>query len=145
MSSVVIDTCVLRLYNNPLDPVYAELFDWLNDTGVLYVNNKLLNEYVGTGNRNIDVLLMKLVKDGKNKRLVKIGKDKIESFLLDKHYNYTCNKEDQYHSKMVFLSPRKKLISQDKKIVNDVNNFKKVDGIQPEAVSHPVKEFYLDD
>lgn len=142
MTSIVIDTCVLRLYDAPLDPNYQQLFQWINTKGTLYVSQKLVNEYIGTGNRNIQILLHSLVKNTDNIRLVNVKKVEIESFSGDKGYRYTCNKEDIYHSKLVFLSPRKKLISQDKKILADVNGFKKVDGIKPEAKSKPKPVFY---
>ncbi|QWL65229.1 hypothetical protein [Aeromonas jandaei] len=149
MSSIVIDTCVMRLYNAPLDPKYMELFKWLTTSGELYVTQKLINEYLGTQNRNVSILLTQLLKNSEESskktypRAVKLSKKDIESFSDDKRYNYTCNKEDVYHAKLVFLSPRKKLISQDKKIVSDVNNFKKVDGIKPEAEIKPEPIFYI--
>ncbi|MGB2519093.1 hypothetical protein [Shewanella algae] len=142
MTSIVIDTCVLRLYDAPLDPNYTNLFRWVQSAGTLYVSQKLVNEYIGTGNRNIQILLSALVKHADNIRLVKLKKSDIESFDEDKRYNYTCNKEDVYHAKLVFLSPRKKLVSQDRKILADVNGFKKVNGIQPAAEIRPQPAFY---
>lgn len=149
MSSIVIDTCVMRLYNAPLDPKYMELFKWLTTSGELYITQKLINEYLGTQNRNVNILLTQLLRNSEESsasiypRAVKISKKNIDSFTDDKRYNYTCNKEDVYHAKLVFLSPRKKLISQDKKIVNDVNGFKKVDGIKPAAEIKPDPIFYI--
>lgn len=143
MSSIVIDTCVLRLYDAPLDPIYTKLFRWVEKDGTLYVSKKLLNEYIGTGNLKIQILLGELVKHTEKKRLVQLSKAQIEAFTGDKRYKYTCNSEDIYHSKLVFLSPRKKLISQDKGILSNVNGFNKVDGIQPAAVKHPTPEFYV--
>ncbi|CDT85712.1 conserved hypothetical protein [Vibrio coralliirubri] len=142
MSSIIIDTCVLTHYQNPMDPNYKKLFSWVNDKGVLYVTQKLLNEYYGTGNQGIAVLLAELVKDADNIRLVKVKKNVIEGFTQDKRYNYTANIEDQYHAKLTFVSPRKKLISRDNKLINDVNGFSKVDKIQPEAIKVPDPDFY---
>jgi len=142
MSSLVVDTCVIRLYDLPLDPAYAELFKWIDEEGILYVNKKLVGEYISTGNRQVSILLQKLTKDSKKKRLIDIKKSEIERFDLDRNFRYTCNFEDQYHSKTVFLSPNKKLITQDKKLLGDVNRFKKVAGKKPEAVIRPKKDFY---
>lgn len=142
MSSIVIDTCVIRLYDAPLDPNYVKLFRWVQNDGTLYITKKLLIEYIGTGNRNIQILLNQLTKHEEKSRLITLKSSQINAFNEDKNYNYTCNLEDIYHSKLVFLSPRKKLISQDKKIIADVNGFKKVDGIKPSAMIRPEPDFY---
>lgn len=153
MSSIVIDTCVMRLYNAPLDPKYLNLFKWLTERGELYVSQKLVNEYMGTGNRNINILLSQMTRNSSESNIkvepelkptiVKISKKSIEGFIADKRYNYTCNIEDRYHAKLVFLSPRKKLISQDKKILSDINGFKKINGIKPSAETKPDPIFYI--
>lgn len=109
---------------------------------MLCISQKLLSEYVGTGNRNIQILLGRLVRDSDRNRLINVAPEAIKEFKGDKNFKYTCNKEDVYHSRLVFLSPRKKLISQDKKIVHDINRFKKVDGIKPEAREKPERDFY---
>lgn len=142
MSSLVIDTCVLRLYDAPADPVYKDLFKWLTETGKLCVTQKLLNEYYGTGNRNIEILLAEFNRNSEDIRLIKFNKNQIEGFADDKNYNYSCNIEDRYHAKLVFLSPRKKMVTQDNKLTNDINGFKKIDKIKPIALSHPEKSFY---
>ncbi|MBC9229552.1 hypothetical protein HI850_009450 [bacterium SPL81] len=144
MSSLVIDTCVLRLYDAPADPRYKDLFKWLLETGKLCVTKKLLMEYLGTGNKNIEILLAEFNRNSENSRLVIFKKEQIESFKDDNHFKYTCNIEDRYHAKLVFLSPRKKMVTQDNKLADDINNFRKVDRIQPVAVSHPAKNFYID-
>lgn len=143
-NSLVVDTCVLRLYDAPADPVYKDLFKWLMEKGKLCVTQKLLNEYLGTGNKNIEVLLAEYVRNSENPRLIRFTKNQIDGFKDDRNYNYTCNIEDRYHAKLVFLSPRKKLVTQDNKLANDINKFKKVDRIQPVAVSHPTMNFYID-
>lgn len=140
--SIVIDTCVMRLYDAPADPKFKELFLWLQKSGSLVVSQKLIIEYIGTQNRNITILLNKFNLDANNKRIIKLEKEAIESFNEDRIFNYTCNIEDHYHARLVFLSPRKKLISQDNKIINDVNKFKKVDGIKPVATKNPTPDFY---
>lgn len=142
MNSLVIDTCVLRLYDTPADPNYKKLFKWLTESGKLCVTQKLLNEYYGTGNRNIQILLAEFNRDAKNPRLIKYNKSQIESFNDDKNYNYTCNIEDRYHAKLVFLSPRKKIITQDNKLANDINGFRKVDKVKPLATNRPDISFY---
>ena len=80
MSSIVIDTCVMRLYNAPLDPKYMELFKWLTTSGELYITQKLINEYLGTQNRNVNILLTQLLRNSEESsasiypRAVKISK-----------------------------------------------------------------------
>ena len=141
MTSIVVDTCVMRLYDNPFDPRLKDFFSWVLESGSLCISQKLLNEYIGTGNKNITILLAELQK--KEGRIFKVTNSDINNFSLDKKYNYTCNYEDTLHAKLVFLSPRKKMVSQDHKIIKDINGFKKVDKIKPQAVlSPPGKSFY---
>ncbi len=142
MKSIVIDTCIMRLYDNPIDPVYKDFFNWITHDGTLIISQGLLVEYLRTGNKNISLLLDKLNKNNEKKRLIKIDSKDLKKFKDDKNFNYTCNTEDQMHAKLVFLSNRKKLVSQDGKLIIDINNFHKVGGIKPEAVKRPSKEFY---
>ncbi|RXP98421.1 hypothetical protein EGL68_00560 [Vibrio parahaemolyticus] len=125
-----------------MDPKYIALFKWLKVTGKLCISQKLLNEYTGTGNRNITILLSELIKNSENVRLIKYSNAQLKEFNIDRRYKYTANREDREHAKLVFLSPRKKLISRDNKLIADVNGFKKVDGIQPEAQKIPDPTFY---
>lgn len=143
MTSIVIDTCVLRLYDSPADPIYKDLFYWIKSEGKLCISKKLVQEYVATGNRNITLLLTELSKNSDNMRLKWVENSEIKSFKEDKTYRYTCNIEDINHARLVFLSERKKMISQDKKLIDDINGFKKISGIKPEAAKHPTKDFYI--
>lgn len=138
---IVIDTQVMRLYDTPSDPNYKLLFTWLtNGCGKLAISHKLLNEYNGTTNRLIGVLLNKLSSEG---RLIKISNAQLKSFTLDNHYQYTCNQKDVDHARLVFLSNRKKLVTHDQPLANDVNRFKKVNKVQPTAVKHPSHIYYV--
>lgn len=146
-NSIVIDTCVMRLYDTPADPIYKELFLWLNNHGELYVSKKLVQEYLGTGNRHLSILFSELtrnadLKSKKHPKLTLIKKNVIDGFKKDKSFTYTCNIEDVFHAKLVFISPRKKIVSQDKKLIHDINKFNKVDGIKPCAEAKPQPDFY---
>ena len=143
MSSIVIDTNIMSLYDAPIEPSYAELFRWLEKTGVLYVSQHLLTEYGRTGNQNIMILLAQLGKHAGNNRIIKISKDDIKMFKDDKRTKYTCNKEDINHARLTFLSPRKKMITEDGKLTKDINRFKKVSGIKPSAVEKPDASYYV--
>jgi hypothetical protein len=135
---LVIDTNVIVLYDNPPDDTFRKLFSWLGQTGTLVVSQKLVVEYVGASDKLLAGLIAQLMKD---KRLLRIGSQEIKSFK-DDHYAYTCNRKDVWHARLVFLSPRKRLVSFDDKLVKDVNGFRKVNKIQPQATKSPKPEFY---
>ena len=134
LKDVVIDTSVMRLYDKPKDPVFIKFFYWLRARGTLTSSRKLILEYGGTGNYRIFVLINELVRDG---RYNLVPKAKIEEFTQDRHFNYTCNRRDIPHVRLVLVSHRKRLISFDKRLINDVNYFPKVDGLKPCACSQP--------
>ena len=136
---IVLDTNVIRLYDKPKDPVIAQLFAWLVSSGTLAVSQKLVNEYYGTGNRQVAALLLFL---GREVRLQRISTSAISKFASDRHYQYTCNYKDRDHARLTFLSTRKKLVSFDGKLVKDVNGFRKVGGKQPAASKSPAADFY---
>ncbi|ARU27070.1 DUF2492 family protein [Cellvibrio sp. PSBB006] len=142
MTSIVIDTCVMSLYDTPMDPTYKDLFSWLFENGTLVISQHLLNEYNRSNNYKIFVLLEHLMRHEEHKRLVKIPNDQINQFKEDKKFKYTCNQEDINNARLVFLSERKKLITHDKPLTTDVNKFKKVDGIKPKATKQPSTDFY---
>lgn len=140
-NDIVIDTQVMRLYDTPSDPKYKFLFTWLaNGCGKLAVSHKLLNEYYGTTNILVGVLINKLVSEG---RLLKVSNNQLKNFNLDKHYKYTCNAKDVDHARLVFLSNRKKLITHDKPLAKDVNGFRKINKIKPTALKNPPQNYYL--
>jgi hypothetical protein len=142
MSSVIVDNNVMAGYDNPLDKNYVGLYRWIATTGCLVVSQFLLNEYFETGNRNIAILIADLDRHENAHRIIRIKKNAINGFTMDRHYNYTCNGRDIPHARLCFLSPRKKIISRDNALVVDVNGFRKVDKIKPSAVEFPLVDFY---
>jgi hypothetical protein len=142
MSSIVIDTCVMTLYDTPMDPAYKELFQWVTETGTLVISNHLLHEYNRSGNQKIFVLIERLMRHEESIRLVKVSNDDIKSFKDDKKFNYQCNVEDIANARLVFISERKKIVTHDTKLTKDINKFKKINGIKPEAKKQPPSEFY---
>lgn len=138
---IVIDTQVMRLYDTPSDPRYKDLFTWIaKGCGKLAVSQKLLVEYFGTQNPLIGVLINQLIAEG---RLIRIDSSPIKQFKADKHYGYTCNIEDIWHARLVFISNRKKLVTHDQALCDDVNGFKQVNGVKPSAVKQPAQAFYV--
>jgi hypothetical protein len=136
---IVIDTNVMRLYDKPADKTFVDLFAWLGEKGTLTVSQKLINEYEGTGNRLLAGLIDRLTKSSRYNR---INNSALKAFNEDRHYNYTCNGQDRWHARLVFLSIRKRLVSIDNRLVNDVNDFRRVSGIKPRATRSPPKNFY---
>lgn len=133
-NDIVVDTNVMRLYDAPSDPKYKELFVWLDHSGVLAISQKLLAEYIGTGNRLIAPFIDNLLR---NDRLNRVQTSELKSFDLDRHYPYSCNKKDIWHARLVFLSKRKILVSLDDPLISDVNGFRKVTGVKPTAHRYP--------
>lgn len=131
---IVVDANVMRLYDNPKHQDIRALFDWLASSGSLAISQKLLNEYVASTNGFVLVLINRLIRDG---RYHMYPKRDLEGFTMDRHYRYTCNKKDIHHARLVFLSYRKRLISFDKKLRKDVNEFRRIDGIKPCACRNP--------
>jgi hypothetical protein len=139
-NDIVIDAQVIRLYDAPSDPKYKDLFTWIaKGCGKLAVSQKLLVEYYRTQNHLVGVLINQLIAEG---RLHKVGAMPLKQFKHDKHYGYTCNQEDIHHARLVFTSNRKKLVTHDQALCNDVNGFKKIDGVKPMAVKQPTQDFY---
>lgn len=136
---IVIDNNVMCLYDKPKSANIKQMFHWLKEEGALTVSQKLIIEYVGSGNRLITALIDNLIRDGRYNR---IPKKNLDAFNEDRHFKYTCNRKDRYHAKLVFLSHRKLLVSFDNKFLSDVNLFKKVNKIQPRATKSPDPAFY---
>lgn len=136
---IIVDSCIMCLYDKPKEQCLLELFCWIRSEGTLRVGKGLLREYGGTNNKLVFALLDELHRGG---RLKPINKDDVNNFKEDNHFKYTCNKKDREHARVVFLSCRKKLVSLDKKLVNDINRFKKVNSIKPSACSYPDNSFY---
>lgn len=139
MTDMVIDSCVMRLYDQPKDARIRDLFVWLHGEGTLCVSRYLLSEYQRQGNTLVAALIDRLTRRG---RFSCIGNAEINSYKRDRHYNYCCNGADRRHARVVFLSARKRLVSFDEKLRQDVNGFSKCDGIKPIAVAHPAPAFY---
>jgi predicted nucleic acid-binding protein len=136
---IVIDTNVIRLYDEPGDPIFKALFAWLGQHGTLVVSQKLVTEYGGTGNELLAGLIGQLMK---TKRFIRVQTSELKAFKADAHYNYLCNKKDVWHARLVFVSRRKLLVSLDNNLVDDVNGFQKISGIKPRATRRPNREFY---
>ena len=135
---IVIDTDCFYVPKG--NPAFKQLFEWLSSKGTLTVSQKLLNEYSRTGSPFIAVLLDRL---GRDDRLLRVQTQELKAFKMNKHYRFSCNYEDRWHARLVFVSYRKLLVSLDKRLVKDVNRFKKVDGIEPKACRCPNQAFYL--
>ena len=131
---LVVDANVMRLYDKPKDKAIVALFKWIKKKGVLSVNQKLINEYAGSGNRLVMILINELIRDD---RLNRIQRKALSLFTLDRHFHYRCNRKDIIHARTVFLSNRKCCIAFDKKLREDINRFKKVDGIKPCSCCNP--------
>jgi hypothetical protein len=136
---IVADANVMRLYDKPSDPDMQRFFAWLASAGTLAVSSWLLEEYGRTQNRDLAGLIQLLMRA---KRLSRIDNPVINAFSDDRHYGYTCNYKDIRHARLVFLSRRKRLVTIDRKLRNDVNGFPKVHKIKPRAVKVPSSEFY---
>lgn len=133
---IVVDT---DCYVQKANPVFKRLFGWLRSQGTLTVSQKLITEYFRTDNRFIATLLNHLIRED---RLIRVRTQELKAFKQDKHYKYTCNGQDRWHARLVFLSHGKRLVSLDNRLVNDVNKFKKVDGVKPRACRYPKRQFY---
>jgi hypothetical protein len=134
MNDVVIDTNVARLFDAPADPKLKPLFGWLAKKGSLAVSQRLLVEYSRHGNQ----ILAALIRDlDDSRRLNKIAAARIKAFTDDGHFAYKCNNADVWHARTVFLSVRKILVSFDGSLRDDVNAFKKIDGIKSRAFDYP--------
>jgi hypothetical protein len=136
---IVVDTNIIRLYANPDDPLIRALFVWIRDFGTLALSQKLLAEYIGIGNRDLAGLIDRLTRAG---RINSISNQRLKEFNQDRHYAYTANSKDRWHARLVFLSIRKLLVSVDKKLINDVNGFKRMGGVKPRATSRPQRALY---
>jgi hypothetical protein len=136
---IVLDTNVMRLYDKPKDQIFVLLFKWLRTKGTLTMSRKMLNEYGGSGKQPIFVLINELQREG---RYNLVTNQALQNFNADRHFNYTCNFKDRNHARLVFLSYRKLLVAFDDKLTEDVNKFKKIDGIKPKACQKPSPDFY---
>lgn len=134
IKDIVIDANVMCLYDKPKYPSILALFEWLKSTGTLAVSKSLITEYMGSSNQLILVLINHLSRDN---RYHMYSKSELNAFTLDRHYNYTCNGKDVPHARLVLISYRKRLVSFDGNLINDINKFKKVNGIKPCACREP--------
>jgi hypothetical protein len=139
IKDIVVDTNVIRLYNNPADPLIRAFFFWIANRGTLTVSQRLLVEYCRIGKRDIAALIDRLTR---NQRLNPVSAKDLQNFVEDRHHKYTCNFKDTWHARLVFLSIRKRLVGGDKRLINDVNGFKKINGIKPQATKSPRAAFY---
>ena len=93
------------------------------------------------GSPSLSGLIGKMIEDN---RLIAISNASIKSVVFKKKTKklFQSNRKDWPHIALVILSPRKKILSRDTKLRNDVNNFPKVDKIKPEALDPPDPSFY---
>lgn len=131
---IVLDSCVMRLYNTPADPLMKQLFKWLYTEGTLYISLPLVHEYNRHGNPLVASLLTHL---GAQNRLTKVAKKSITDYDGDRKFKYLCNQEDIAHARLTFISPRKKLVSFDDALRGDVNRYRSINGVKPKAVKQP--------
>ena len=135
MKDIFIDTNIAKNFQNPLDPEYKKLLSWLLREGIWVVSQKLLVEY-GRTNQNIAVLTNKLLIDGRL-RIIPSTEHKQFTFTKREEKDLCCNNEDRWHLRTVLLSHRKIAIAIDENFRKDINGFRKIDGVQPQAVARP--------
>ena len=134
-----IDNNIASKFNNPADPHYKELIEWLKDNHVitdeddrayLMVSKKLLAEYyrscrAARGATAIPAIIDKLGREG---RLVKISNDQIKEFKQEYFTpkvirKLRSNKEDRDHIPVVLLSERKYALARDINFTSDLEGF----------------------
>jgi hypothetical protein len=136
---IVIDANVMRLYDKPKDQRIKSLFEWLYEHGSITVSYAIVHEYNRHGNVLLAGLMNRLIGSG---RFLRIPNKELNSFTMDKNFNYCCNGTDIRHARLVFLSTRKKLVSFDIRLVDDVNRFPLINSIKPQATREPTPAFY---
>lgn len=145
MNNLIVDTCVMSSYDSPSRPEYIELYRWLSTEGKITVSPYLLSEYYQTKNRLLAILLESMSRHADRNRIIKIDKNKIDSFTKDRHFKYTCNGKDVNHARLTYLSQEKILVSEDSNLVQDVNRFPKVGKKKPFATKNPNEVLFGND
>ncbi len=119
VEDIVVDTTVMRLYGVAKDPTFKAFFAWLRGKGTLACSKKLLMEYGRVQSMFITTLMDELIRSG---RFQNYAKERIAK-IKDSHFQYRCNYEDRWHLRLVMCTYRRLCLSQDNKLVEDVNCF----------------------
>jgi len=145
---ILIDNDAAMNFINPMNEHYKEFYKWLFAEGSLAVCNKLIQQYEtslrnavtdGTDS-NVVVILEKQRRDN---RLNKISNDCLKKFIIKKHRLKKLKaKNDLPIFKTVLLSDRKYAITEDKKLMNDINRYPSYKGRKAMAVGCPSKIKY---
>lgn len=137
MKDILIDNNTALTFANPIEQESKDFIKWLEAEGALVCSNPLLREYHqsmrgNTSLTNILAIIAHLTKEG---RFNKKSNKELEQFRLNKTQKkkLLCNPKDIPHFKLLLISYRKIAISTDNNLRRDINNFKKIDGIQPMA------------
>ncbi len=127
---IVVDTNVIRLYGTALDPAFRQFFTWLFRRGVLAYSQKLLGEYGRLRSNEVAALINHLMT---GRRLQKYDRQVIEN-INDRHFRYRSNHADRWHVRLVMCTNRRLCLSQDQRLVSDVNRFPR---FKSKAAVHP--------
>jgi hypothetical protein len=140
MNDIFVDNNAAKHFIPPVPNNYKDFLVWLKDEGALVVSQKLLIEYTQglahITNQSIITIIGHLTKHG---RLNKISSEALKSFDFKKHEEnrFLCNHQDRDHLKTIFLSHRKLAISSDRNFRIDIQNFRRVNKIKPQAAPNP--------
>ncbi len=153
MKDIFIDNNIAKNFKNPADENYKNLINWLKtgknssedkkDGSFLVVSPQLLKEYYSSNRGNFGESIITIIDIlTKENRLNRISNSQIKAFVfssnIEKRLAKTkMNIEDYIHLKSILLSKRKIGIIIDEKLHEAVNQYQKVDGIQPMAVKRP--------
>ena len=130
-NDVVVDNDVMRLYGTPAAAGHRRLFEWLHCCGALCLSLHVIHEYNRQGSPFVAALIDRLTRA---KRVSVIKNSWINGFETeDSRYQYTCNGEDIPVARTCFRSHRKLLVSADARLRSDVNRFRMLGGVKPEA------------
>lgn len=116
---IVVDTTIIRLYGGASDPVFKKFFSWLFSKGVLACSQMLLSEYKRIGSNAVASLIDHLIR---NRRFRRYERTKVDA-IRAKHFRYGCNYDDKCHVRLVMCTQRRLCLSQDRRLVRDVNCF----------------------
>jgi hypothetical protein len=140
MNDIFIDNDVAINLVTPLSEPFKLFLNWLYQEGALVCNQKLKCEYI-RGNQTLSIVIDRLHRDG---RINFISNNKLKGFAFTKteEKSFLSNKKDRDNLKTVFLSFRKLAISHDNNFISDVNNFRRLNGINPLCRDCPSKINY---
>jgi hypothetical protein len=124
LKDVFVDNNVAKNFCNPVDPEFKEFVRWLFLRGTLVVSNKIINEYSRScgGSHSRSNILVIIDHQLRRKRLMKISNAEIDSIAFTKAELrlIKSNRSDHQHLKVVRLSRRRLVITNDGNFANDV-------------------------